>query len=191
MKKITIQIKHMVCPRCISSVTNELAALGLKVESVELGTATYVEDMNISLASVEEKLKQQGFELIRNSDEELVEQVKTALIGLIHYKKQNNEEAISYPDYLADKVGKSYNYLSKVFSQHCKKTIERYIILLKVEKAKELIEYNQKTFAEIAYALGYKSPTHLAQQFKEVTGVTMGDYKKRFKEIGRKTLNEL
>lgn len=191
MKKTTIHIKHMVCPRCISAVNTELTALGLKVESVELGTATYIEDENITLSTVEENLRKQGFELIKSSEEELVKQVKTALLELIYYTKHEPDKAITYADYLSDRIGKSYNHLSKVFSQHCKKTIERYIIQIKVEKAKELIAYGDSTFTEIAYSLGYKNPTHLAQQFKEVSGFTMSEYKKAFKEIGRKNLNDI
>jgi AraC-like DNA-binding protein len=57
-------------------------------------------------------------------------------------------------------------------------TIEKYIINQKIEKAKELIIYNEMNFSEIAYQLGYSSVAHLSAQFKKVTGLTPSHFKK-------------
>ena len=56
-------------------------------------------------------------------------------------------------------------------------TIEHYMIKLKIEKAKELIEYDELNFTEIAYELGYKNLNHLSRQFKKIACLTMRNYK--------------
>ena len=45
------------------------------------------------------------------------------------------------------------------------------------EKAKELIQYDEMNFSEIAYELGYNNINHLSGQFKQVTGMSMSEYK--------------
>ena len=69
-------------------------------------------------------------------------------------------------------------------------TIEKYFILQKIEKAKELIEYEELSFSEIAYRLGYKSVQHLSAQFKEVVGISKTEYQKR-KMNERKSIDEV
>ena len=56
-------------------------------------------------------------------------------------------------------------------------TIERYVILQKVEKIKELLTYGELTISEIAYMLDYSSVQHLSAQFKKITGVSPTAFK--------------
>jgi AraC family transcriptional regulator len=84
-------------------------------------------------------------------------------------------------DYLAKNTGASYGYLSRIFSQQEGITIEKYLIKLKIEKAKELLKYEDMNSEEIAYQLNYSSLAHLSKQFKEVTGYTITDFKKMLK----------
>jgi AraC-like DNA-binding protein len=56
-------------------------------------------------------------------------------------------------------------------------SIEKYFILLKIEKSKEYLEKGQFNISEIAFKLGYSSPAHLANQFKQITDMTPTQYK--------------
>ena len=78
---------------------------------------------------------------------------------------------------MSKRFDKSYSVLSKIFSKTEGVTIEKYEILLKIEKIKEMIQLGQLNFSEIAYSLNYKSSSHLARQFKTVSGMSMSDYK--------------
>ena len=51
-------------------------------------------------------------------------------------------------------------------------TIEKFIIRQKVERAKELIDYDELPIAGVAELLGYSSPTHHSRQFLQLTGLT-------------------
>ena len=188
MKKTTIRIKYMCCNRCIETVTRELSALGLRVESVKLGEATYAESPQIKPDIVESVLEGHGFEIITDSEEQLVELIKTTIMESIHHSDVLQE--LSYSKYLEEKIGKPYRYLSQVFSSHKKTTIEKYIILQKIERAKELIEYGELNFSEISYQLGYKNIQHLSTRFKAITGVSMTSYKQR-RNKKRKFIDEI
>jgi AraC family transcriptional regulator len=83
-----------------------------------------------------------------------------------------------------------YKYLSIIFSSYENITIERFIILQKIEKAKELLVYDELNIGEIADSLAYSSMAHLSRQFKQVSGFTPTEFK-RLKTHKRKTLDSL
>jgi AraC family transcriptional regulator len=176
--KATICIKNMVCPRCIRIVKEQLQAMSLPVVEVHLGHV----DLERPLLPFEtEKVKaflmDYGFELLEDRKAKLVERIKSLLIEVIHYR----EEKISsnYSTYLAQAIGKDYSTLSHAFSALENTTIEKYIILQKVEYIKAQLEYEELSLGEIAARLHYSSLSHLSKQFKAVTGFTPSDYKKR------------
>ena len=85
---------------------------------------------------------------------------------------------INFSHFLSEKLNYEYNYLSNLFSEVKGTTIEHYIISHKIERAKELLVYNELTLTEIAYKLHYSSVAHLSNQFKKVTGLTPSFFKK-------------
>ena len=95
---------------------------------------------------------------------------------MIHY----NEEipVFNFSHFLSEKLNYEYNYLSNLFSEVKGTTIEHYIISHKIERAKELMIYNELTLTEIAFKLHYSSVAHLSNQFKKVTGLTPSFFKK-------------
>ena len=184
-----LHIKNMVCPRCIMAVTNCLEGLGVHPLSVELGSASLEEPLDEETRRrIKEALTPLGFELLDNPQAQLVEQVKTALIALVHYNKEPLRTNLSR--YLADRLHTDYSSLSKLFSETTGTTIEKYFIAQKIERAKELIVYGELTLNEIADQLGYSSAAYLSSQFKSVTGLTPTHFK-LLKENRRKALDEL
>ena len=114
--------------------------------------------------------------MINDPEIEIVERVKVAAIELIYYANNTNS-LIRNSDYISERVQLPYDKISKVFSKVTNTTLEKYIILLKIEKAKELLFKNDYTLSEIAYMLGYSSVHYLSNQFKKVTGFSVSQYK--------------
>ncbi len=173
-----LAIKNMVSNSCIKLVKQELSRTGfIEVISIKLGEAEVNFDAQVmSLDTIDIILKKNGFELLRDAGKALVEQIKSAIIQLIYFGN-NATSLMRNSDYLSEKLGQPYLHLSKVFSEKTGSTLEKYIILIKVEKIKELISYDQVTLSEIAYMMGYSSVQYLSNQFKQVTGVTVSEYK--------------
>jgi AraC-like DNA-binding protein len=67
----------------------------------------------------------------------------------------------NFSNFISQKLNYEYHYLSNLFSEVTGTTIEHYIISHKIERAKELLLYNQLTLTEIAYKLHYSSVAHL------------------------------
>jgi AraC-like DNA-binding protein len=173
-----IHISNMVCGCCVRLVREDLTQLGVQVYEVKLGEASISFDPeNISKKQIEEVLQKLGMGLIRNKEEIVVEQIKQTVIELVHY--MNNVDSIARKsEYLVEKMGRSYQTLSKLFSKYEPITLERYIILQKIERVKELALEDKISLSEIAWMMDYSSPHHLSNQFKQITGISLSDFKK-------------
>lgn len=185
----TLHIKNMVCKRCIMVVKEQLERLGLHPVSVELGIAILPDKVtDETCLAVKAALEPLGFELMDDKKLQVVEQVKDAIIELVHYSDSNLKVNLS--DYLAGKFNRDYSVLSKLFSEITHTTIEKYLIAQKIERAKELLVYGELSLNEIADKLNYSSAAYLSAQFKRITGLTPG-YFKKLKENKRKPLDEV
>ncbi len=177
----------MVCDRCIKVVKEELEKIGLVIEDIKLGNVTISNPEAIKKSNIVEKvLIENGFELLVDSKARTIEKIKIEIIKLIQSGELESLN-INISDYITEKVGKDYPYLSYLFSSVESTTIEKYFILHRIEKAKELLVYNELSLTEIAYKLGYSSVQYLSNQFKKITGLTPS----HFKELKKKNRNTL
>ena len=173
-----IFIRNMMCSCCTRLVKEDLTRLGVTVVEVKLGEATVIYDPEkISRSQIDEGLQELGMGLISNKDEILVEQIKQTIIELVHYMN-NVDSIVRKSEYLVEKMGKSYQTLSKLFSKVEPITLEKYIILQKIERVKELAMEDKISLSEIAWMMDYSSPHHLSNQFKIITGISLSDFKK-------------
>lgn len=189
MTTLELHIKNMVCNRCIKVVHDELENLGCSIQSVELGKAVVSLSDETTLEEIRIILEKNGFELIEDKKAQLVDTIKTTIIELIYQNKLENMN-INFSDYLSDKLGKDYHYLTSLFSSMTGITIEKFFILQKVERVKEWLVYNDFTLSEMSFKLGYSSVAHLSNQFKQVTGLTPTQFK-NLKIKQRKSLDKL
>lgn len=187
--KRTIHLKNMVCNCCIRLLHKELNRGGITVHEIKLGEVVLSHDpKKVSAKAIDKLLEEFGFEIVTDKEKILVEQIKQALIELIHNSTYN--AMVRNSDYLVERFNMSYPYISSLFSKHEHNTLEKFTILHKIEKVKELISYGELTLSEIAYMMGYSSVQYLSTQFKAITGVSVTDYKAN-PDIDRKGLDDL
>lgn len=165
-----ISIKNMVCDRCVASVRSLLAGMGMADAAVGMGWADVPDGLGAdTLSRLADGLNREGFELLRNGDEALVEHIKILLIALA---RRDDGLPVKISQQLQRELVVDYKQASAVFSALEGRTIEKFFIAQKVEHVKELLEYGQLTVSEIAYRTGYSSVAHLSRQFKQVAGCT-------------------
>ena len=166
----------MVCDRCKLKVREILNNAGLKATKVALGTAMLAEAIDDKQAKVlSAMLQKAGFEMIDDKKNQLVDKIKTIMIELVHYSPEGSRLNLS--EILSDQLHYDYNYLSNIFSKAEHTTIEKYFIKQKIEKVKELLEYDDKTLSMIADEMNYSSVAYLSNQFKKETGLSPTQYK--------------
>lgn len=168
----------MVSLRCKMIVKSVLQDMHLHISTLELGEVELAEEELSAqqYAELKKALLSYGFELLEDKKSMLIEKIKNIIIEMIHYS--DDPPLLNFSSYLSEKLNYDYNYLSNLFSEVKGSTIENYIISHKIERAKELLIYNELTLTEIAEKLHYSSVAHLSNQFKKVTGLTPSFFKK-------------
>ncbi len=167
----------MSCHCCIRLLSRILADAGIEALDIRLGEAVIRFDPDlVSMENINTLLKNEGFELAQDKEKQLVEQIKSAVIDLVHYSTYN--AMVRNSDYLVEKFSLSYQHISTIFSKHEGTTLEKFIIRQKIRKVKELVQYGELTLSEIAFMMGYSSVQYLSTQFKNITGISVTDYKR-------------
>ncbi len=170
-------IKNMVSIRCKIIVKQELENLGLHHTVVELGEVQIEENLSAKKQKeLSAALLISGLELMDDQKAILIEKIKNIIVEMIHYSDEFPKT--NFSSFLSKKLNYEYNYISSLFSEVKGTTIEHFIISHKIERAKELLIYNELSLTEIAHKLHYSSVAHLSNQFKKVTGLTPSFYKK-------------
>ena len=157
----------MVCARCIKTVTGIFQQAGAAIKKIRLGTVEIIDTLNgEQLNNIRQNLALEGFELLDDQKMKLIEQIKNAIVELVHYGELD-EMNVNLSTHLTNKLHKDYSYLSNLFSSVENTTIEQYFILQKIEKTKELLVYDEFSLNQIAYKLGYSSVAHLSNQLRK------------------------
>lgn len=180
----------MVSLRCKLMVKSIADIQKINYSNIELGFIDLVEELDEERKKAfNEDLKIIGLEILDHTDAILIEKIKNIIIEMVHYTDELPK--IPFSDYLAEKLHYDYNYLSHLFTKTKGITIQEFMIQHKIERAKEMILYNQNTFTEIAYILNYSSIAHLSNQFKKVTGLTPSKFKEIANERSRNNLSDI
>ncbi|MDA0194036.1 MAG: AraC family transcriptional regulator [Bacteroidetes bacterium] len=189
MSPQTLYIKNMVCQRCIEAVEEEFNLAQIPIKSIQLGMVNLESEISDEQkSSIRDALKKRGFELLEQKNSQFIEQIKNLLLKQILYQKEPLN--VNYSTYLEQEIGKNYHSLSTLFSSVEGITIERFIILQKLERVKELLIYDELSLSKIAYKLNYSSVQHLSNQFKKSIGMTPSQFKKTQANM-RKPLDEV
>ncbi len=184
-------VKNMVCNRCVMAVEDILNSAAISYSKVLFGEIHLKNELSDKeMEILISALGKIGFELIDNRMSGVIEKIKQLVIKRARNEVKDNEKKTKLSDYLSSNLHYEYTHLSSLFSSVEGRTIENYFIEQRIEKAKELLKYDQLSLNEIAFELEYSSTAHLSAQFKKITGLTPS----AFKNIGaeaRKSLDKV
>lgn len=174
---MTIYIKNMVCVRCKMAVRAVLQNLNIDYTTIELGKAKLTTDLSVQQrGDLDSALRVYELELMEDRRKIIVEKIKTLVIELFH--SSDAELDLKFSAHLSHCLHYDYTYLSNIFSELEGSTIEKFYITQRIERAKELMVYEDLSVTEIAHRLNFSSVSHLCLQFKKVTGQTPSLFKK-------------
>lgn len=179
----------MACVSCKVVVKEALKELNIVPLSVELGeveTQSNVSDEDVKL--LDKIIKKAGLEVIEATTGILLDKIRLVMVEYIYHS--DDKPPTNFSEILSNKLNRNYTFLSNFFSEATATTIEQYLISMKVERVKELIMMEDVSINDIAFKMHYSSVAHLSNQFKKITGVSPG-YFKKLKEKRRITIQEL
>ncbi|MDK2773116.1 MAG: AraC family transcriptional regulator [Flavobacterium sp.] len=161
-------------------LAEKLDGYNLKYTLVNATEVLFLENVpSETYAEICKTLNEYGFEVIENQKNILVQRIKDLITEVVQKEEALN---VKFSSYLSDNLGHSYGYLSNLFSEVTYTSIENFIILQKIEVAKQLIANEKMSLTEIAFRLNYSSVAHLSSQFKNTTGITPSAFQRIIKK---------
>lgn len=79
---------------------------------------------------------------------------------------------------LARGEGLNPSYFSKIFAEEIGTPVKAYIISIKINTAKNMLEKSDYSISDIAYSLGFSSQSAFTATFKKLTGTTPASFRK-------------
>lgn len=162
---------------CRTILQDQLEKLNISYQLLDLGQIEISDDIaDDSFEELQTALNRFAIHIIDNPKAQLIQRIKDAIIEIVYEKDKFPNTTIS--QYLSDKLNYRYGYLTNVFSEYTYTSIENFIIIQKIERAKKLIIEEKLSLTEISYELNYSSVAYLSTQFKKVTGLTPSMFKR-------------
>lgn len=98
---------------------------------------------------------------------------------LISYIHNNYTDPSFSQTSITEALGFSVKKTAKLFKDYQQMTFKQYLNGLRIEEAKKLLISTDRKITEIAFVLGYNNQSHFNRIFKELTGLSPGEYRKR------------
>ncbi|QGQ98321.1 response regulator [Paenibacillus psychroresistens] len=107
---------------------------------------------------------------------------KKVIVDIIKDLMEHYSEQISLNHY-ARKYHLNPDYLSRLFKEESHKNFIDYVKEIRVERAKALLIKDVNRNYEIAEMVGYDDYRYFSQVFKKMTGMTLSEYREKFKQV--------
>jgi AraC family transcriptional regulator len=95
----------------------------------------------------------------------------------IDFMQANLEHSLDLPT-IAEATGLSASYFARQFRATVGKAPHQYLIQIRIDRAKRLLNETDSGIAEIAFACGFANQEHLTRLFKRSCGLTPAAYRK-------------
>jgi AraC family transcriptional regulator len=108
-----------------------------------------------------------------------IKPIPSQILKALDYIDKHLEESISV-DKLASRVGWSHEHFSRSFVQCMGLTPKETIIQRRIERACQLLLYEEWSIKEVAFQVGFTDENYFSRLFKNVKGLTASKYRKKY-----------
>ena len=166
----------MVSLRCKLIVMQEVTELDYKIIRIDPGVVEIRGQITDEKRDqLSKRLKKFGMELLDDTKSSLIKKIEYETVYIISDASQPVPENI--PVVLAQKLGYQLEIISSIFSELKGISLDQYIVIQKIERAKELILYDEMRLKDISKHLQFKSRENLSYHFKKITGLNPSYFK--------------
>lgn len=146
-------------------------------ETIEIKSFKAEELLNVKDADeLKNKFEEKIFEICKATKVKDLSDTESTRIKIERYLDENYMIDISLEN-LADHLGHSFKYTSVLFKKVMGDNFKNYLSIYRIEKAKELMEYNKELkIKELAVLIGYNSSNTFIRIFRKYEGVSPGKY---------------
>lgn len=101
------------------------------------------------------------------------------IVKALRYIDQHLDEPLLVEE-LARNAGWTHEHFSRLFAQYVGRTPRDMIVRRRIEKACELLLYEEWNIKEIAFAVGFTDENYFCRVFKNIKGMTATSYRKKY-----------
>lgn len=145
---------------------------------LDMDTQMSFERLETSM-QIKEAAKTHLLFIIKKVGEWRINGIKGLLVQAKGYMENHYHKALTLEE-VADQIGISSYYLSKLFKDHFQVTFIEYLTNIRMKKAKELLLDSTIPLKEIALTIGYKDPNYFSRVFKKETKLSPRDYRSKY-----------
>lgn len=171
--RIEIPSKIVECDKALHALID---ASAFAVEDESLGSSMFADYLSRAIAA----------QLIRSYSKARLKgggrtpsctSLSPTLSEAVEYMADNIDTAINLSD-IAQATNRSPSHVSRMFRTELGMPPHRYLINLRVDKARRLLEKTSMSIAEIAYECGFAHQEHLTRLFRRQCGTTPAAYRR-------------
>ena len=168
---LKLYIRYMVSLRCKMIVKAELDNLGIDYvislqEAIEFPNGISRD----KLYQLKKNLRSSDLELLDQSESLMIDKIISTIIEVIHYT--DTLPKICFNELISENLGSNDDSILKIFTEVKGVSVTQFIVQQKIDRAKDLLLYNDLTLAEISEKLNYKNEELFVAQFKKITGLS-------------------
>lgn len=107
------------------------------------------------------------------------------LRNALRLMKDHTEDPIAIAD-IAHRCGMSARQIERLFKRHFEMSPARYYIAMRIDRARELLLYSNRSILDVAVSTGFASTSHFSQWFRRLVGMRPSElqiHRKRRLEI--------
>lgn len=101
------------------------------------------------------------------------------IVKAIDYILKHRNDKLTVQD-IADRLGINRSYLSSLFKKETGKNISAFIREEKIKAAANMLKFSEYSYGDIAEYFGFASQSHFIQCFREQTGLSPKEYRKKY-----------
>lgn len=166
-----LYVKFMVSLRCKIITKSELEKLGLPYKFSTHGALEFKEGISKEqYDQLKKNLLKFHMILLSENESNLIDNIINTIVEVIHYS--NTLPKVNFIELIDKKTIVGEDPILKIFSDVKGMSVIQFIIIQKIERAKEMLIYEDTSLSDIADLLNYESKRLLVAQFKKVTGLT-------------------
>jgi AraC-like DNA-binding protein len=176
-----LYVKYMVCMRDKLLVKSELDQMGIKYRLSVHGAIVFLGEITtVQQNMLKKRLLKSGLVLLDEEESKVIGRIINTIVEIIHYSVELPR--IRFEDIISEHSEIARESVLKIFSDVKGMSVIQFIVTQKIERAKELLLYEERSLSDITDILNYKNQNYLVAQFKKYTGLTPDYFKKLKKE---------
>lgn len=164
-------VKYMVSLRCKIIVKSVMDDLGLSYKFSAHGAIEFYDVITKDQYELFKKnLLKSGMVLLNESESLLIDKIINTIVEVIHYTDRLPK--LNFDDLINEHAVSGEESILKIFSDVKGMSVLQFIVIQKIERAKELLLYDDIPLSGISETLNYKNSDYMLAQFKKVTGLS-------------------